>query len=43
VVELQAEVDPDQAKAGYEDGILRIDLPLRDPAETTRSVPIGRE
>jgi HSP20 family protein len=43
VVELQAEVDPDQAKAGYEDGVLRIDLPLRDPAETTRRVPIGRE
>jgi HSP20 family protein len=43
VVELQAEVDPDRAKANYEDGILRIDLPLRDPAETTRQVPIGRE
>src|SRR5689334_2546794 len=43
VVELQVEVDPDGAKANYEDGILRIDLPLRDPAETTRQVPIGRE
>ena len=43
VVELQAEVDPDSAKASYEDGILRIELPLRDPAETTRRVPIGRE
>lgn len=43
VVELQVEVDADRAKATYEDGVLRIDLPLRDPAETTRSVPIGRE
>jgi HSP20 family protein len=43
VVELQAEVDPDRAKATYEDGVLQIDLQLRDPAETTRRVPIGRE
>lgn len=43
VIELQVEVDADRAKATYEDGILRIDLPLRDPAETTRRVPIGRE
>ena len=42
VVELQVEVDPDRAKATYEDGVLRIELPLRDPAETTRRVPIGR-
>jgi HSP20 family protein len=43
IVELQVEVDSDRAKATYEDGILRIDLPLRDPAETARRVPIGRE
>ncbi len=43
VVELQVDVDPDGASASYEDGVLRIDLPLRDPAETTRQVPIGRE
>jgi HSP20 family protein len=43
VVELQVEVDADRATAKYEDGILRIDLPLRDPSETTRRVPIGRE
>ena len=41
VVELQVEVDAERASATYEDGILRIDLPLRDPNETTRSVPIG--
>ncbi len=43
IVELQVEVDADRAKATYEDGVLRIDLPLRDPADTTRQVPIGRE
>jgi HSP20 family protein len=43
IVELQVDVDAERAKATYEDGILRIDLPLRDPAETTRHVPIGRD
>jgi HSP20 family protein len=43
VVELQVEVDAEGAKATYEDGMLRIELPLRDPAETTRRVPIGRK
>jgi HSP20 family protein len=43
VVELQVDVDPDQAKATYEDGVLRVELPLRDPSEATRRVPIGRE
>ena len=43
LVEFQVDVDPDGAKATYEDGILRIELPLRDPAESTRRVPIGRE
>jgi len=43
VVEFQVEVDAEQASATYEDGILRIELPLRDPSETTRQVPIGRK
>jgi HSP20 family protein len=43
VVELQVDVDPDRARATYEDGMLRIELPLRDPSETTRQVPIGRK
>ncbi|HET8565331.1 MAG TPA: Hsp20/alpha crystallin family protein [Solirubrobacterales bacterium] len=42
VVELQVEVDADRASATYEEGILRIELPLRDPNETTRRVPIDR-
>jgi HSP20 family protein len=40
VVELQVELDADRASATYEEGILRIELPLRDPNETTRRVPI---
>lgn len=43
IVELQVDVDADRAKATYEDGVLRIDLPLRDPAESARQVPIGRD
>jgi len=43
VVELQVDVDAERATANYEDGVLRIDLPLRDPTESTRRVPIGRE
>ena len=43
VVELQVDVDAERAKATYEDGVLRIELPLQDPAESTRRVPIGRE
>jgi len=42
IVELQVDVDAEGAKATYEDGVLRIELPLRDPATTTRRVPIGR-
>ncbi|MEZ5077022.1 MAG: Hsp20/alpha crystallin family protein [Solirubrobacterales bacterium] len=41
VIELQVEVDAERASAEYEDGVLRIELPLRDPGETTRQVPIG--
>lgn len=42
VVELQVELDADRASATYEEGILRIELPLRDPGEITRRVPIDR-
>jgi HSP20 family protein len=43
VVEFQVEVDAEKASATYEDGVLRVELPLRDPEETTRTVPIGRK
>jgi HSP20 family protein len=39
VVSLGADVDPDAAKAIYEDGMLRVELPLR-PAGRPRSVKI---
>jgi HSP20 family molecular chaperone IbpA len=42
VVELQVEVDGNRSVASYEDGLLTIELPLRDPRETTHRVPIER-
>ncbi len=41
VVELSAEVDADQATANYEDGVLRVKMPLRSAPEVRR-VPIER-
>jgi HSP20 family protein len=43
VVELQVDVDAERASATYEDGVLRIELPMRDPSETTHRIPIGRD
>lgn len=40
VVELGADVAAAEARATYEDGILRIELPLRRPEQTTHRVPI---
>jgi len=40
VIELGADVAGDQAKAQFRDGILRVELPLIEPAEQTHSVPI---
>ena len=41
-IELGAEVVAEQARATYQDGILRVELPLADPESHTRSVPIER-
>ena len=42
VVELGAEVDADQAKATYEDGILRVEIPLLQPqGDDVRRIEIG--
>jgi HSP20 family protein len=41
-IELGAEVVAEQARATYQDGILRVELPLADPGSHTRSVPIER-
>jgi len=40
IVELSAEVDAERATANYDDGILRIDIPLAQPENTTRRIPI---
>jgi HSP20 family protein len=40
VIPLGAEVVPAQARATYNDGILRIELPLARPEVRSRSVPI---
>ena len=41
-IELGAEVVAEQARATYQDGILRVELPLADPQSHVRSVPIER-
>jgi HSP20 family protein len=41
-IELGAEVVAEQARATYQDGILRVELPLADPQAHTRNVPIER-
>ena len=43
IVELQVDVDPERARATYEDGVLRVELPLREEASVSRRVPIDRE
>jgi HSP20 family protein len=40
VVQLGAEVRADEARAVYEDGLLRIELPLAEPDARRHSVPI---
>lgn len=41
IVELQADVDVDAAKATYEDGILRIEIPLVHVSRPARRVPVS--
>jgi HSP20 family protein len=42
VIELSTDVDADRARATYEDGILRIELPLAAQGERSHRVPIER-
>jgi HSP20 family protein len=42
VVELGTEVEAEDARATYQDGILRVELPLAQPEDRTRRVPIER-
>jgi HSP20 family protein len=41
VVELNADVVADEATATYDDGILRVELPLSQRAQSARQVPIS--
>jgi HSP20 family protein len=41
-IQLGADVAADEAKATYDDGVLRVELPLADPQSHIRSVPIER-
>lgn len=41
-IELSADVEAENARATYEDGILRIELPLQTGSGRARSVPIER-
>jgi HSP20 family protein len=41
IVELGADVQADSAVATYEDGILRIEIPLVQEQESTRRIPIA--
>ena len=40
VVELNADVVAEEARATYEDGVLRVELPLRSSGRASRHVPI---
>jgi HSP20 family protein len=40
VVELGADVVPEQAKASYEGGVLQVEVPLAEPDQAVRRVPI---
>jgi HSP20 family protein len=40
-VRLNADVDAERARATYEDGVLRVELPLRIGGEESRQVPIS--
>ena len=39
-VRLNADVDAERASATYDDGVLRVELPLRLGSDETRQVPI---
>ncbi|MDQ2623233.1 MAG: Hsp20/alpha crystallin family protein [Actinomycetota bacterium] len=42
VVEFQVDVESERATATYDDGVLRVELPLRTETEVTRRVPVDR-
>ncbi|MGI8714024.1 MAG: Hsp20/alpha crystallin family protein [Solirubrobacteraceae bacterium] len=42
LIELGAEIDPDLASARYQDGMLRVELPLVQQSPPSQTVPIER-
>ena len=42
VIELRVDVDSEQATATYDDGVLRVELPLREESEEATRVPVDR-
>jgi HSP20 family protein len=42
VIRLNADVSPEEATATYEDGVLRVVLPLVEQRESSHSVPVRR-
>jgi HSP20 family protein len=43
VVELNADVVAEEARATYDDGVLRVELPLRSSGRASRRVPIDHK
>jgi HSP20 family protein len=43
IVELGADVVADKASAAYEDGVLQVEIPLADPEQSVRRVPIAEQ
>jgi HSP20 family protein len=43
VVELGADVVGDKASASYVDGVLQVEIPLADPEQSVRRVPIAEQ
>ena len=43
IIELGVDVDAERSRASYEDGILRVELPLHERTESARRVPIDRD
>jgi HSP20 family protein len=43
VVELGADVVADKASASYADGVLQVEIPLADPEQSVRRVPIAEQ
>ncbi len=41
-IQLGVEVEPERARATFEEGLLRVELPIKLPSTTSRRVPVER-